>query len=63
MANRDIPPLQYARVYRLVTDFPHLEFEINGAISSPEDVHFHLSSNIGLKGAILCSLLYSLILV
>jgi tRNA-dihydrouridine synthase A len=55
MANRDIPPLQYARVYRLVTDFPHLEFEINGAISSPEDVHFHLSSNIGLKGTLLYS--------
>ena len=52
MANRDIPPLQYARVYRLVTDFPHLEFEINGAISSPKDVQFHLSTNLGLRGTI-----------
>jgi hypothetical protein len=50
MANRDIPPLQYARVYQLISDFPHIEFEINGAISSPEAVHLQLSGNKGLKG-------------
>ena len=69
MANRDIPPLQYARVYQLITDFPHLEFEINGAISSPQEVHFHLSNNRGLRGTVLyCTgryamLCYSVLLV
>ena len=53
MANRDIPPLQYARVYQLIKDFPHLEFEINGAISSPEEVQFHLSNNRGLRGTVM----------
>ena len=50
MANRDVPPLQYGRVYRLANDFPHLEFEINGAISSPNEVKSHLSSHQNLKG-------------
>ena len=56
MANRDIPPLQYARVYKLVDDFPELEFEINGAISSPNEVESHLSTNRKLKGW--CLLIY-----
>ena len=60
MANRDIPPLQYARVYQLIADFPHLEFEINGAISSPQEVHFHLSNNRGLRGTIRHAMLLSL---
>lgn len=51
MANRDVPPLQYARVYQLVKDFPHLEFEINGALSSPNDVKMHLSASEKLKGS------------
>lgn len=63
MANRDIPPLQYARVYQLITDFPHLEFEINGAISSPQEVHFHLSNSRGLRGTILYAMLcYAMLL-
>lgn len=52
MANRDVPPLQYERVARLVNDFPHLEFEINGAISTPQDVKLHLTNTPKLKGAI-----------
>lgn len=50
MANRDVPPLQYERVARLVDDFPHLEFEINGAISTPQAVKLHLSNTPNLKG-------------
>lgn len=34
--NRDIPPLQYDRVYRIKKDFPGLEIIINGGISSIE---------------------------
>ncbi len=30
--NRDIPPLQYERVYRLKRDFPELKISINGGI-------------------------------
>ena len=58
MANRDIPPLQYARVYKLVDDFPDLEFEINGAISSPTEVENHLSTKRRLKGT--CLVIYLL---
>jgi len=32
--NRDIPPLQYDRVYRLKKDFPELEIVINGGIKT-----------------------------
>lgn len=31
--NRDIPPLDYDRVYQLKRDFPHLEIVINGGIT------------------------------
>src|SRR5262249_54680017 len=40
--NRDIPPLNYARVYRLKRDFPELTVIINGGIASVADVHEHL---------------------
>lgn len=32
--NREIPPLQYDKVYQLKQDFPHLEIIINGGITS-----------------------------
>lgn len=35
--NRDIPPLNYERVYQLKADFPHLEIIINGGITSLEE--------------------------
>jgi tRNA-dihydrouridine synthase A len=35
--NRDVPPLQYDVVYRLKSDFPHLEIIINGGISNLHD--------------------------
>jgi tRNA-dihydrouridine synthase A len=40
--NREIPPLNYARVYRLKGDFPELTIIINGGIASVADVHEHL---------------------
>ncbi|MDP6968730.1 MAG: tRNA dihydrouridine(20/20a) synthase DusA [Gammaproteobacteria bacterium] len=41
--NRQIPPLQYAKVYRLKQDFPHLQIIINGGIESLSDCQTHLS--------------------
>lgn len=32
--NRSIPPLHYDWVYRLLDDFPHLDFSINGGVLS-----------------------------
>jgi tRNA-dihydrouridine synthase A len=50
MGNRDIPPLQYERVYKLIRDFPHINFEINGAINSPQEVRSHFDKSENLKG-------------
>jgi tRNA-dihydrouridine synthase A len=36
--NRDIPPLRYQDVYRLKQEFPHLLIEINGGITTLEQV-------------------------
>jgi tRNA-dihydrouridine synthase A len=41
--NREIPPLDYARVHRLKAAFPHLEIVINGGIASLEQAEAHLS--------------------
>ena len=32
--NRSVPPLHYDWVYRLLDDFPHLDFSINGGVLS-----------------------------
>ena len=40
--NRDIPPLQYARVYRLKQDFPQLEIIINGGIMDMQQALAHM---------------------
>ncbi len=40
--NRNIPPLRYQDVYRLKQDFPDLFIEINGGITSLEQVNTHL---------------------
>lgn len=34
--NREVPPLQYDKVYQLKQDFPHLEIIINGGITTLE---------------------------
>lgn len=40
--NRDIPPLNYERVYQIKQDYPHLHIDINGGIQTLEEVGQHL---------------------
>jgi tRNA-dihydrouridine synthase A len=40
--NREIPPLDYQRVYQLKRDFPHLTISINGGVKSLEEAKVHL---------------------
>ena len=40
--NRDVPPLDYERVYRLKHDHPDLEIILNGGIKSLEETKQHL---------------------
>ena len=41
--NRDVPPLDYDRVYQLKKDFPHLTIAINGGIKTLDECKLHLS--------------------
>lgn len=41
--NREIPPLDYERVYQLKQDFPHLNIVINGGIKTIEQIQQHLN--------------------
>ncbi len=41
--NRSIPPLDYARVYRIKQDFPNLPLIINGGIDTLEQTQQHLA--------------------
>jgi tRNA-dihydrouridine synthase A len=41
--NREVPPLDHARVYRLKADFPDLEIIINGGIGSLDEADAHLT--------------------
>ena len=40
--NRNIPPLQYERVYRVKQDFPTIDIGINGGILSLDEAEMHL---------------------
>lgn len=40
--NRDVPPLDYARVYQIKADFPALHVDINGGLHSLDAVEQHL---------------------
>ncbi|OAN19316.1 tRNA dihydrouridine synthase DusA [Photobacterium jeanii] len=40
--NREIPPLDYPRVYQLKRDFPHLTMAINGGVKTFEEMEEHL---------------------
>ena len=40
--NREVPPLDYERVYQLAADFPALPMSINGGVTSLDAVHRHL---------------------
>jgi tRNA-dihydrouridine synthase A len=48
--NRNIPPLQYDLVRRLVLDFPHLTFTLNGGVNSIAQAQAQLEAAPGLKG-------------
>jgi tRNA-dihydrouridine synthase A len=48
--NRDIPPLRYETVHQLKRDFPHLDFVINGGITTSGQVANELR---GLDGVML----------
>ncbi len=41
--NRDIPPLNYDRVYRLKREFPRLTIMINGGITTLDEISAHLA--------------------
>ncbi|MFW5451659.1 MAG: tRNA dihydrouridine(20/20a) synthase DusA [Methylophagaceae bacterium] len=40
--NRDVPALEYTKVYQLKQDFPHLHIDINGGIHTLDEVEQHL---------------------
>jgi len=40
--NREVPPLDYERVYRLKQDFPALEIHVNGGVTTEGEVVAHL---------------------
>jgi tRNA-dihydrouridine synthase A len=40
--NREVPPLDYERVYQLKRDFKHVHLSINGGVKSYNDVNQHL---------------------
>jgi tRNA-dihydrouridine synthase A len=40
--NRDIPPLNYQRVYRLKREFPDLTIVVNGGVGTVDEVREHL---------------------
>lgn len=41
--NREIPPLNYERVYQLKRDFPHVFISINGGITTIDEMKHHLT--------------------
>ncbi|MCH8073758.1 MAG: tRNA dihydrouridine(20/20a) synthase DusA [Proteobacteria bacterium] len=41
--NRSVPPLDYARVYKLKRDFPDLDVVLNGGIATTEQALAHLA--------------------
>jgi len=41
--NREIPPLDYPRVYQLKKDFPHLTLALNGGIKTLDEAQQHLN--------------------
>lgn len=44
--NRDIPPLDYALVYRMKERFPYLHLSINGGITSLDEAQEHLARGV-----------------
>lgn len=44
--NRDIPPLDYALVYRMKQEFPDLHLSINGGIETLQEAQTHLAAGM-----------------
>lgn len=42
--NREVPELNYARVYQLKKDYPHLTIVVNGGIQTLPEIHSHLKN-------------------
>jgi tRNA-dihydrouridine synthase A len=40
--NREVPPLDYERVYKLKQDYPDLTIAINGGVKTIEEIKYHL---------------------
>lgn len=45
--NREVPPLEYDRVYRLKRDFPDLEIILNGGVTDADSIADHLEHTDG----------------
>lgn len=55
-ANRHLPPLDYDSVYRLKRDFAHLQFVLNGGVTTLDEVTGHLGPVDGVMvGRAACS--------
>ena len=48
--NRTIPPLKYDVVYRLISDFPHLQFTLNGGVGNIDEVKGLIEKDSRLTG-------------
>lgn len=57
--NRTIPPLKHDYVYRLVKDFPDVDFTLNGGINTYEEVKTHQTLKLCLKMAVPSELIRS----
>lgn len=45
--NREIPPLHYETVHRLIRDFPELKFVLNGGVGTLQQAHEHMNTETG----------------
>ena len=54
--NREVPPLDYARVYRLKADYPRLQIIINGGVQDLQQTRAHLQQVDGVMiGRAICN--------
>ena len=51
--NRQIPPLRYDIVSKLITEFPELKFTMNGGIQTLSQAENHLNTMEGLDGVMI----------
>jgi len=56
--NRNVPPLQYDKVLRLKTDFPHLNFSINGGFKTYKSIQDVLHPDNKLVGCMIGRICY-----